>query len=32
MGLQASKDAVVPKEKHAYVLGVRDYADAESKY
>ena len=32
MGLQSSKDAIVAKDKHAFVIGVRDYQDAESKY
>jgi hypothetical protein len=32
MGLQSSKDAIVVKDKHAFVIGVRDYQDAESKY
>ena len=32
MGLQTSKDAIIPKEKHALVLGIRDYADAEQRY
>ena len=32
MGLQSSKDAIVVKDKHAFVIGVRDYQDAEAKY
>ncbi len=32
MGLQASKDAIVPKEKHAFVMGIRDYTEAEPRF
>lgn len=32
MGLQSSKDAVVPKEKHAFVIGIRDYQDTEKRF
>jgi hypothetical protein len=32
MGLQSSKDAVLPKEKNAFVMGIRDYSDAEQRY
>lgn len=32
MGLQTSKDAVVPKEKNAFVVGVRDYTEAEQRF